>query len=163
MSPKRYLGLVRAGLLIVGVGTLCYGVYVGATLPEPPPDSDGVPAGFAVVFVLITQSAGALLAQVGYALPAGSGPFRFGPLADRSAIVRAAAATAAFVGAAVLLTALGWILPDSLSRAVSGTYAFAWFGAAAGSATGVGLTAVLAVGTGLWRLVRGDPLLGDDG
>jgi hypothetical protein len=56
--------------------------------------------------------------------------------------------------------ALGWVLPDSLPQVVSGTYAFAWFGAAVGSLTGVVLTAVLAVGTGLWRLMQGEPVLG---
>ncbi|MFC6736735.1 hypothetical protein ACFQEQ_10870, partial [Halolamina salina] len=65
-----------------------------------------------------------------------------------------------FVAALGLLTALGWVLPESLPRAVSGTYAFSWLGAAVGSLTGVVLTAVLAVGTGLWRLVQDEPILG---
>ncbi len=160
VSPKQYFGLARAALLLVGAGVFCYGIYVGATIPEPPPNSDGVPTGFAVIFVLIAQSVGASLAHVGYALPAGSGRFRFGPLADRAAVVRAAAAAAVFVGGLALLMALGWVLPDSLPQVVSGTYAFAWFGAAVGSLTGVVLTAVLAVGTGLWRLMQGEPVLG---
>ncbi|MFD1526173.1 hypothetical protein [Halolamina salina] len=160
MSPKRYLGLARAALLLVGAGVFCYGLYVGATIPEPPPNSDGVPTGFAVIFVLLAQSVGAALAHVGYALPAGSGRFRFGPLADRAAVVRAGAATVVFVAALGLLTALGWVLPESLPRAVSGTYAFSWLGAVVGSLTVVVLTAVLAVGTGLWRLVQDEPILG---
>ncbi|NHX35502.1 MULTISPECIES: hypothetical protein [Halolamina] len=159
MSPKRYLGPLRAVLSVVGVLILCYGVYFGATLPEPPPNSDGVPTGFAVIYVLLVQSAGALLAQVGYALPAGTGRFRFGPLADSPAVVRAAAATALFVTAVALVTAFGWVLPESVPRVVSGTHAFLWFAAVAGSAVGVVLTAVLAVGTALWRLVQGEPVL----
>ena len=163
VSPKRFLGLARAALLLVGVGVFCYGIYVGATMPEPPPDSDGVPTGFAVVFVLLAQSIGAGLAQIGYALPAGNGLLRFGPLVDRPPVVRAAAATVVFVGGGALLTGLGWVLPDSLPEVVSGTYAFAWFGAAVGSITGVVLTAVLAVGTALWRLMRDETVLGGDG
>ncbi|MFW5935586.1 MAG: hypothetical protein ACOCQL_07025 [Halolamina sp.] len=159
MSPKPYLGPLRVGLLTVGVLVFGYGVYVGATIPEPPPNSDGVPTGFAVVYVLLVQSAGALVAQVGYALPPGGGRFRFGPLADSPAVVRAAAATAAFVTAVALVTAFGWVLPDSLPRVVTGTHAFLWFGAVAGSAVGVVLTAVVAVGTVLWRLARGEPVL----
>lgn len=159
VSRQRYLGPLRALLLTVGAAVFCYGLYVGATIPEPPPNGDGVPTGFAVVFVLLVQFAGALLAQVGYTLPAGD-RLRFGPLADRSAAVRAAAATAAFLVAAVLLTALGWVLPDSLPRVVSGTYAFAWFGAAVGAAAGAGLTAVVAAGTAGWRIAHGEPILG---
>lgn len=160
MSPKRYVGLLRAALVLAGLATLCYVVYFGATLPEPPPNTDGVPAGFAVIFALLAQSGGALLVLLGFSLPAGTGRFRGGPLADRPAVVRAAAATAAFVGSAVLLTALGWVLPDSLPRVVSGTYAFSWFGAVAGTVVGVVFTAVLAVGTGIWRLAHGEPVFG---
>jgi len=160
VSPKRYVGLARAALLLGGALVFCYGIYIGATIPEPPPNSDGLPSGFAVMFALIVHFVGTALAHVGYALPAGSGRFRFGPLADRPAVVRAAAATAVFVGGGVLLTVLGQLLPESLPRAASGTYAFAWFGAAIGSLTGVVLTFVLAVGTGLWRLVQDEPILG---
>ena len=160
VSPRRYFGLARAGLLLVGALVFCYGIYIGATIPEPPPNSDGLPSGFAVMFALIVHFVGTALAHVGYALPAGSGRFRFGPLADRPAVVRAAVATAVFIGGGALLTALGWVLPESLSRAASGTYAFTWFGAAVGSLTGVVLTLVLAVGTGLWRLVQDEPILG---
>ncbi|WP_435116854.1 hypothetical protein [Halolamina sp. C58] len=160
MSPKQYFGLARAALLLVGASVFCYGIYVGATIPEPPPNSDGFPAGFAVIFVLIAQSIGATLAHVGYALPAGSGRFRFGPLADRPAVVRAAVATAVFVGAGIVLTVVGRLLPESVPRVVSGTYAFSWFGAVIGSLTGVVLSLVLAVGTGLWRLVHDEPILG---
>ena len=162
MSPKRYFGLVRAALLLVGGLVFCWAVYVGATIPEPPPNTDGLPAGFAVMYALIVQSAGALTAQIGYALPAGAGRFRFGPLADRSVAFRGAVATAVFVTAALLLSVLGWVLPDSLPRVVSGTYAFSWLGAAAGSATGIVLTAALAAVTAIVRLVRGDPVLGGD-
>jgi hypothetical protein len=160
VSPKRYLGLVRAALVLAGLATLCYSVYFGATIPEPPPNSDGVPTGFGVIFALLVQSGGALLVLLGYSLPAGTGRFRAGPLADQPPVVRAAAATAAFVGGAVLLTALGWVLPDSLPRVVSGTYAFSWFGAVAGTVVGVAFTAVMAVGTGLWRLAHGEPVFG---
>ncbi|GAB7095539.1 hypothetical protein JCM30237_26930 [Halolamina litorea] len=160
MSLKRYLGLVRGALLLSGTVVLCWGVYVGATIPEPPPDTDGVPVGFAVAFVLLDHAGGALLLQSGYALPPGTGRFRFGPLADRPAAVRAAVLTAAFAVAVVLLTVLGWILPDSLPRLVSGTYAFSWLGAAVGTAVGIAVTVVLGAATALVRLALGEPLLG---
>ena len=161
MSSTRYLGALRIVLLLAGTGAFCWGIYTGATLPEPPPNSDGLPTGFAVAIVLLAQFAGTLLAQVGYAIPAGTGRLRFGPLADRPAVVRAAAATGAFAALALLLLVAGWVLPDSLPRVVSGTYAFSWLGAAVGAAVGVALTALSAVGTGAARLLRGDPLLGE--
>jgi hypothetical protein len=160
VSPKRYVGLLRAALVLAGLATLCYAVYFGATLPEPPPNGDGVPSGFAVIYALVVQSGGALLVLLGYSLPAGTGRFRVGPLADRPAVVRATAATAAFVAAWALLTAFGWLLPDSLPRVVSGVYAFSWFGAVAGAVVGVAFTALLAVGTGIWRLAHGEPVFG---
>ena len=159
MSLRRYFGAIRAALLLAGGVAFCWAVYFGATLPEPPPNSDGLPAGFAVAFVLIAQSASALVAQVGYALPAGTGRFRFGPLADRPAIVRAAAATAAFASLTLLLLVAGWVLPDSMPSVVTGTYAFTWLGAVVAGAIGLVLTALLAVGTAAVRLYRGDPLL----
>lgn len=160
MSTKRYVGLVRAALVLAGLGTLCYTVYFGATIPEPPPNSDGVPTGFGVIFALLAQSGGALLVLLGYSLPVGTGRFRFAPFAERPAVVRAAAGTVAFAGGAALLTALGWVLPDSLPRLVSGAYAFSWFGAVAGTVVGVLFTAVVAVGTGIWRLAHGAPVFG---
>ena len=162
MSSKRFLGPVRGALLLAGGGALCWTVYFGATLPEPPPGGDGVPAGFAVILALIVQAAGALAVQVGYALPAGTGQFRFGPLADRSAVHRSAAATVVFVAAALVLRAVGWVLPDSLPQAVSGAYAFSWLSVAVGTVTGVVLTAVLAAATAVVRLLRGEPVFGGD-
>ncbi|MFW5948984.1 MAG: hypothetical protein ACOCSD_05245 [Halolamina sp.] len=151
---------LRVTLLVLGVSVFLAAVWFGATMPEPPPDSDGVPVGFAVVFVVLGQTAGALLALVGYALPAGSGRLRFGPLAARSAATRVAAAAVGFTVTTLLLTVLGWVLPDSLPRIVTGTHGFLWLGAAVGSVVGVVLAAVLAVGTVLWRVVRGEPIRG---
>jgi len=163
VSPRRYFGLVRATLLLAGAAVFCYGVYFGATIPEPPPNSDGVPTGFAVIYVLIVQSVGALIAQVGYAFPAGTGRFRFGPLADRPVVVRAGTATAAFVGLFALVMVFWMLIPDSLSLPgiVTGTNTFLWFGAVAGTTVGVVLTAVLTVGTAVWRLARGEPVFGN--
>jgi hypothetical protein len=159
MSPRRYLGVLRAVLLLAGVGAFCWAVYFGATLPEPPPNSDGLPMGFAVAYVVVVQIGATILGHTGYALPAGIGRFRFGPLANRPAVVRAAAATGAFAALALLLLVLGWVLPDALPHAVSGTYAFTWIGAVVGAAVGVVVTVLLAVGTAAVRLWRGNPLL----
>lgn len=159
VSLRRYFGVLRAILLLAGGVAFCWAVYTGATLPEPPPNSDGLPTGFAVAFVLVGQSVGAVLAHVGYALPAGIGRFRFGPLADRPAVVRAAAATGAFAALVFLLLVAGWLLPDSMPSVVTGTYAFTWLGGVVGGAVGLLLTALLAVGTATVRLFRGDPLL----
>lgn len=158
VSLKRYFGLLRATRLFAGGVTLCWAIYFGATVPEPPPNSDGVPTGFAVTIVLLVQFAGTLIAQVGYVLPAGTGRFRFGPLADRPAVVRAAAGTGTFATLVFLLAVLGWVLPDSMPSLVSGTYAFTWLGGVVGAAVGVVLTVLLAAGTGIVRLSRGEPV-----
>lgn len=161
MSLKRYLGALRLSLVAVGLLVVAYGVYFGANIPEPPPNSDGVPTGFAVIYVMLVQAAGALLAQIGYALPAGTGRFRFGPLADRSPPVRAAAATTVFAGSWVLLTVIVMLLPGSPPDPVAGTHAFLWFASVAGTVAGVAFTAVVGLGTALWRLATDEPVLGD--
>jgi hypothetical protein len=162
VSLRRYVGLVSGALLLVGGAVLCWGVYFGATLPEPRPGSDGVPAGFAIIYVLLVQSGGALLVHLGYALPAGTGRFRVGPLAGRSVVVRTAAATVAFGTVLGVTTVLTMALPDSLPRVVSGTVAFSWLGAAVALVVGVALTLVCGLATAVVRVVRGEPLVDRD-
>lgn len=101
MSPRSYLGLVRA--LLVAIGVLLYALGIDTVVTTPPPESDGFLRGLTFVVSLVVAALGLLVVQFGYAVPPGTGRFRTGPLADRSAGLRSGVVALLYVGAGSLL------------------------------------------------------------
>jgi hypothetical protein len=103
MSLRRYFWIVRALLLLVGGGLFVAGLDAVASTSPSPPESDGFVEGLAYIFALISGVTGLVVAQIGYALPAGTGRFRVGPLADRSVGVRSGAVVVLYVLLALVM------------------------------------------------------------
>ncbi|MFC7045850.1 hypothetical protein ACFQH6_10935 [Halobacteriaceae archaeon GCM10025711] len=112
MFFRRYVGLLRGLLMAVGLFLFYAGLNSVARLPPGPPESDGFIRGLAYMFALIVGVAGLLLVQVGYAIPAGTGRFRVGPLAGRSAGLRGGVAVLVyFVVAALMVYGIPAVVP----------------------------------------------------
>lgn len=91
MFLHRYLGFFRALLVGFGLTLFVAGLNTVASTPTPPPESDGFLKGLAYIYALLVGVTGLLVVQIGYALPAGTGWLRTGPLADRSVGTRGVA------------------------------------------------------------------------
>jgi hypothetical protein len=129
MSLRRYFGIVRTLLLLVGLDAV-------ASMPPLPPESDGFIEGFAYIFALLLGVTGLVVAQVGYALPAGTGRFRVGPLADRSAGVRSGAVVVLYLLIAfVMVYGIPVVVPGVTESMTYGTALFVFaFAAVVGAA-----------------------------
>ncbi|PSQ01744.1 hypothetical protein BRC92_10060 [Halobacteriales archaeon QS_4_69_31] len=73
MDLRSILGSLQ--LPVATVGTLLVVVAVGsvATMPSPPPESEGVVAGLAVLFMYVLAWVGFLVTSLGLAIPPGDG------------------------------------------------------------------------------------------
>lgn len=125
MSLHRYLGLVRGLLIVVGGGLFVAGLDAVASLPPSPPQSDGFIEGLTYLFALLLGVGGLLAVQVGYALPAGTGRFRFGPLSDRSPGLRAGIAVVCYVSIGLLMVYVVPVVVPSVTENM--TYATGLF------------------------------------
>lgn len=142
MRPRSLLGPLRIFLVLVGLAVVVGAVLSLATMPEPPPGSDGFPAGLAYGFLFVAATAGLAVVAGGLAIPApadspGGSMLRF----RRAQRLLAATGLVLLVGSLVL--GLGVLL---LTNAIVVALAV-WFGLG-----GLGLVAVVAALS--WRLVE---------
>lgn len=127
------------------------GINTVASLSPAPPNSDGFLDGLAYLFSLILGVAGLLVVQIGYALPAGSGRFRVGPLGDRSVSVRSGVVVVVyFVTALLMVYGFPMVVPAVTE---STTYAAVFIVVGIAAAVGVVLTLLLALGGFLFQWV----------
>lgn len=152
MSLREYLGPVRLLIVLVGLGLFAAAIETVASLPPAPPNSDGFVEGLAYIGSLLLGVAGLLLVELGYAIPAGIGRFRRGPLADRSSGLRAGTAVLAYVGVAVLMVyGIPFLIP-SVTESMAYVTGFMVLAVSAGA--GAVLALVLFVGGILFRRSR---------
>lgn len=152
MSPRRYLGLVRALLVAAGVLLFALGIDTVVTTPPPPPDSDRFLEGLTFFVSLVVAALGLLVAQVGYAVPAGSGRLRAGPLADRSAGLRGGVAALLYVAAGLLLV---YVVPAVLPAVTESTpYVVSLLALFVAGVLGAVLSVLYALGGRLLRTAR---------
>lgn len=145
VSPFRYFGILRAFLLLVGLWLVATALHSVASTP-PPPNSDGFLEGLGYLNALISGVFGLLVIQIGYALPAGIGRFRFGPLANRSAATRGGVTVVVYVLVALLM--VYGIPPVVPGVTESATYVTGFFLVSIASGIGV-LIVILLVFVGL--------------
>ena len=150
MFLQRYLGLLRGLLIVVGVGLFLAGLDAVASMPTPPPESDGFIEGLTYIFGLLFGVGGLLLVQVEYAIPPGSG--RFGPLADRNPGIRGGVVIVGYLAVAIGMVYVVPLLAPTVTG--STTYALALFVLGIAAVVGSPIALVLAAGDLLHRVVR---------
>lgn len=153
MSLQQYLGPVRFLFVLLGLGLFAAAIETVASLPPAHPNSDGFVEGLAYIGSLLLGIAGLLLVELGYAIPAGVGRFRGGPLADRSSGLRAGAAVLAYLGIVVLMVyGIPFVIP---SVTESMAYATGLMIIASSAGIGAVLALGLFIGGMVFRVSRG--------
>lgn len=152
MSLHRHLGILRGLLISVGLVLFVAGLDAVASMPTPPPESDGFIEGLTYIFALVLGVAGLLAVQVGYAVPAGTGRFEFGPLADRSPGLRSGVAVLVYLSIAVLMVYGVPVVVPSVTESM--TYATGLFVFAIAAIVGSVIACCLAAAGFLTRSVR---------
>jgi hypothetical protein len=152
MSLRRYFGVVRGLLLLVGIALFVVGLDAVASTSPSPPESDGFVEGLAYIFALISGVSGLVVAQIGYALPAGTGRFRVGPLADRGAGVRSGAVVVLYLLIAIVMVYGIPVIVPSVTESM--TYVTALFVFAIAAVVGAVVTGIAALSDMLLELYR---------
>lgn len=138
--------------MVVGLALVAAGLDTVASTASAPPDSDGFIQGLAYLFALILGVSGLLAVQIGYALPAGTGRLRVGPLADRSAGARAGVTVLLY--ALVVLVMVYGVPAVVPSVTESTTYATGLFFVAIATVVGAVLALLFALAGAVLRVAR---------
>lgn len=145
--------MFRALLVLVGVGLFASGLNTVASLPMGPPESDGFLEGLAYIHAILVGVIGLLVVQFGYVFPAGSGRFRVGPLANRTAAVRGGIIVLVYGLIAILMVyGIPFLIP---SITESMTYATGLFVFVIACGIGTVITVFLKLGNLTQRLIAG--------